>query len=392
MVKRMLIMLIAVGIVSGGVWFMHNMSVGFINHYIETLTSKPKTVASTTATVSDWTPTLGAVGSLRAVRGTMLSLQAAGTVSRIAFRSGQQVEAGQLLLQLDASEDTARLEALKATVRLAEITYERNKKQLAVRAVSQQTVDSDRATLAQARANVAQQQAVVNHKYLRAPFAGRLGLRQVDLGQYLQAGSPIVTLQSFTPIYVDFHLPQQVLAELKVGQPITATNDTFPGQVFTGAITAITPQVDTATRTVQVRAELANPDAQLIPGMYAAVKITTGTPQPFLTLPQTAVTYHPYGNTVFVITADQDASKTTAARSAPGNDDTAKPAEKVWVVHEQFVTTGATRGDQIQILKGIKAGDMIVTAGQLKLRSGTKVVINNELPPLDDPHPTPQEQ
>ncbi|TAM12868.1 MAG: efflux RND transporter periplasmic adaptor subunit [Nevskiaceae bacterium] len=394
MVKRMFIMLVAAGIVFGGVWFMHRMSAGFIQKYISALTSQPQTVASTTAALSDWTRSMDAVGTLRAVRGATLSLQVAGTVERIAFKSGETVATGQTLLQLDASEDRARLQALKAAAQLAEITFERDRKQFAARAVSQQTVDSDRATLAQARANVAQQQAMVDHKSLRAPFAGRLGLRQVDLGQYLKAGDPVVTLQSFTPIYVDFHLPQQALAELRVGQRITATNDTFADQTFTGTLTAITPQVDPATRTVQVRAELPNPDGKLIPGMYAAVKITTGTPQPFLTLPQTAVTYHPYGDTVFVITPDPGAATVDNGEKDgnPGKKQGDKPATPTFVVHEQFVTTGATRGDQVQILKGLKAGDVVVSAGQLKLRNGSKVVINNELQPLNNPHPTPQEQ
>lgn len=399
MAKRMIIMLVLVAAVGGGVWFMHGFSAAFVQKLVARMQSQPQTVSATTAREQDWTAQLQAVGSLRAVRGADLSLQVGGVVAEIDFKSGQQVEKGKRLLALDDSAETAQLKALKAAAHLAAVTYERDKRQYQARAISKQVLDNDRATLSQARANVARQQAVVNRKHLMAPFPGRLGLRQVDLGQYLDPGTPVVTLQSLSPIYVDFYLPQQALADIAPGQHVSLSNDTWPGEVFTGAITAISPKVDTSTRNVQVRAQLDNPDAKLRPGMYATVKITTGKPAPFITLPQTAINYHPYGDTVFIITSESgqepvaDTRADTPAangstRNASGNG---KQAGETLVVHQQFVTVGKTRGDQVQLLKGVKVGDRVVTSGQMKLRNGSHVTINNTLQPLDAPHPTPQE-
>ncbi|HEU0197483.1 MAG TPA: efflux RND transporter periplasmic adaptor subunit [Nevskiaceae bacterium] len=392
MVKRMVIMLVVLAVILGGVWFMHGVSGKFVKKYIAAMNSQAQTVSATTASLSDWTDREQAVGSIVAVRGADLSLQVAGIVTRIHFKSGEDVKQGQALLALDDREDVARLAALKAAEQLAQTTYDRDRRQFAAQAISQQVVDNDRATLAQARANVTQQQAVVAHKHLVAPFSGRLGLRLVDLGQYLNAGTAVVTLQALSPIYVDFHVPQQALAKLRVGQPVTAANDTWPGREFAGKILAISPKLDTTTRNALVRARLENPGDRLLPGMYATVDVATGKPTPYLTLPQTAINYHPYGDTVFIVTEEKAARAASDPKpsKATGTADT-QPSGPVLVVHQQFITVGATRGDQIQILKGVKAGDRVVTSGQMKLRNGSRVIINNTLQPLDAPHPTPQE-
>jgi membrane fusion protein (multidrug efflux system) len=211
---------------------------------------------------------------------------------------------------------------------------------------------------------------------LKAPFAGRLGIRQVDLGQYLAAGSAVVTLQALTPIYVDFMLPQQAMAQLKVGQKVMARVDAYPGKTFAGDILAISPKVEVGSRNVQVRATLANDDQTLMPGMFATVDIDVGAPQQQLTLPQTAITYNAYGNIVYVV-------------DDKGKGPDGKPR---LVVRQVFVETGATRGDQVAILKGLKEGDTVVTGGQMKLRNGVPVTVNNSVLPKDDPNPLPVDQ
>ena len=249
-------------------------------------------------------------------------------------------------------------------------------RQLQAQAVSKQQVDSDAATLKSDLAQVAQQQATLDYKAIRAPFAGRAGIRQVDIGQYLAPGTAIVTLQALDPIYVDFTLPQQALSEIREGQLVTATVDTFPDQNFIGKITAINPKVDVATRNIQVRATIANPDHLLLPGMYAKVTIDVGSEERYVTLPQTAVVYNPYGNTVYLV---QD----------KGKDAQGHPQLEA---QQAFVTTGPTRGDQVAILKGVDAGVTVVTAGQMKLRNGSPVIVNNSVVPANSPNPQPQEE
>src|SRR5579885_3298965 len=257
-----------------------------------------ETVSATKIGYQEWRPQLQAIGSLRAVRGADLSAEVAGIVDEIHFRSGDDVKAGDLLLTLRAADDLARLQALKATAALAETTYRRDQAQYEAQAISRQQLDSDEANLKAAQAQVVEQAALVAKKFVRAPFSGHLGLRAVDPGQYLAPGTKIVTLQQLDPIFVDFSLPQQSLGELAVGQSVDAVTDTFPGQHFAGRVDAIEPKVDTDTRNVQLRAELQNPQHRLLPGMYARVSIEVGQPQRYLTLPQTAVTYNPYGETV----------------------------------------------------------------------------------------------
>ena len=367
-----------------------------------------ETVSATKIGYQEWRPQLQAIGSLRAVRGADLSAEVAGIVDEIHFRSGDDVKAGDLLLTLRAADDLARLQALKATAALAETTYRRDQAQYEAQAISRQQLDSDEANLKAAQAQVVEQAALVAKKFVRAPFSGHLGLRAVDPGQYLAPGTKIVTLQQLDPIFVDFSLPQQSLGELAVGQSVDAVTDTFPGQHFAGRVDAIEPKVDTDTRNVQLRAELQNPQHRLLPGMYARVSIEVGQPQRYLTLPQTAVTYNPYGETVFVlIPQSQWEAEQKAAQKASGAEDPppakdagAKPAGQnssdqnapTLVAKQVFVKTGPTRGDQVAILKGLEEGQLVVTSGQLKLKNGTPVDINNEVQPADEPHPTPQEQ
>ena len=376
MIKRMLIMLILVGAVLGGLFGFKSFVGGKIKEAMAGMANMPQTVSATKAGSSDWQPRIDAVGSLRAVRGAELSLEVPGVVEEITFQSGDEVQAGRVLLRLRNDDEVAKLQSLEATAQLAQITYDRDVKQLKAQAISQAIVDNDEANLRNARAQVAQQKAIVEKKTLRAPFAGKLGLRQVDLGQFLSAGSVIATLQSLDPIFVDFLLPQQAVAQISVGQTVKAKVDAFPGREFTGKITAINPKIETASRNIQVRATLPNDDQKLLPGMFATVELETGAAQHLVTLPQTAVSYNPYGSLVYIV---DDKNKDAGGKPQP-------------VARQVFVTTGATRGDQVAILKGVADGDMVVTSGQIKLRNGVPLAIDNRVVPTNDAAPKPVDQ
>jgi membrane fusion protein (multidrug efflux system) len=373
MLKRMVIMLVSVALTFGAVFGFLAFKAGMISRIMAAQSNPPQAVSTAVVAVAPWQPRLEAVGSARAVNGANLSSQISGIVSAIHFESGADVKQGSPLLDLIAEDDIAHLEALKATTELARLTYERDQKLVKTKAISEQTVDSDKWTLKNDEAQVAQQQALVDYKSIKAPFSGRLGIRQVDLGQFLAAGTTVVTLQQLDPIYVDFFLPEQALARIKVGQHVGAKIDAYPGHAFDGAISAINSLVDIATRNVQIRATFNNPDRRLLPGMFATVDIDVGSAERLVTLPQTAIAYNSYGNIVFLV-------------EEKGKDAAGKP---LLVARQTFVTTGETRGDQVSIISGVKEGDTVVTAGQMKLRNDTPLVVNNAVQPLNDPNPQP---
>lgn len=373
--KPMIIMLLAVGVVFGAVFGFEILKAKLIHKALAKLRNPPQTVSTVVARSQPWRSKLEAVGSLRAVNGANLSFQVQGIVSALHLKSGSDVKKGDPLVELSAADDIAHLDSLKATAGLAQVNYDRDRTLVTGDTVTQQTVDTDLATLKSDRAQVEQQQALVGYKTLKAPFSGRLGIREVDLGQYIAAGMPVVTLQQLDPIYVDFYLPQQSLAKIKVGQPVAAKVDTYPSITFSGEVSSINSLVDTATRNVQVRATLANRDNRLLPGMFATIDIDVGSPQDYVTLPATAIAYNSYGNIVYLV-----AKKPTG-----------KNAASEGVAQQTFVTIGPTRGDQVAILKGVKDGDAVVSAGQMKLHNGTPVKINNEVQPADNPNPSPVE-
>jgi len=294
----------------------------------------------------------------------------AGLVRSIDFHSGQEIGSGARLVQLNADADVAQQQALAAAADLAQVVLKRDQVQFQAQAISQAQVDSDAADLKNKRAQEAAQAALVAKKTLRAPFAGRLGIITLNPGQYLNPGDKVVTLQQLDPILVDLRLPQQSLARIAVGQSVTLSADTWPGVSFAGHITAINPLVDSATRNVQVEASVDNHSRQLFPGMFGHLQIASGALVHALTLPQSAVTYNPYGATVFLVIPDSKGGQT---------------------VKQTFVTLGETRGDQVQALAGVKEGDVVVTAGQLKIKNGTPVAIDNSVSPSNDPNPAPQE-
>lgn len=359
-----------------------------VNKMIEHFKSQgaPKfTVSAAKAEMTSWQPALSAVATLHAVHGADLSPEVAGTVDAIEFESGQDVKAGQLLVRLRAADDLAHLASLKATAALDQTVYARDQVQFDAQAISQATLDSDAAALKAAQAQVDEQRAVADKKFIRAPFSGRVGIRAVDPGQYVAAGTKLVTLQALDPIYADFYLPQQDLAQIAVGQRVSV-NASSSGEPVTGKIDAVNPQVDTNTRNLQVRASLKNPGLKLLPGMYADVSIETGGAQRYLTLPQTAVVYNPYGASVFII---KSAGKPPAV---PNSQAAPPPAEGDLMVEQRFIETGPTRGDQVAVLKGIREGDLVVTTGQLKLKNGALVNVDNSAAPKNDQHPHPADE
>jgi membrane fusion protein (multidrug efflux system) len=384
MTKRMLIMIACI------VVLVAVLALGKFLQIRQLIASSPKpgpqTVTAVKVTQQEWQPQVAAVGTLAPVRGVDVTTEIAGLVRTVRIHSGDEVKAGQVLFELNADADQAQLHALQAAADLSASVLKRDRLQFAAQAISQAQLDNDEADLKNRRALVAQQQAQVDKKTIRAPFAGKLGITAVNPGQYLNPGDKLVTLQTIDPIYVDFYIPQKQLAGLALGQKLNLSSDTWPGTTFPGKITAISPKVDTATRNVQVEATIANARRQLLPGMFANVSLDQGERKKYLTLPQTAITYNPYGSTVFTLGAPQ-------AKDAPKDKD-GKPLPQdpsALVAQQQFVTTGPTRGDQVAILTGLKEGQTVVTSGQLKLKNGTPVVVDNSVQPANNPNPTPQE-
>lgn len=367
---RMIVMLLLVGLVFGGIYGLQQFRNQMIAKAIRGHGIPPQTVSTVVAEKSSWQPTAQAVGTLRASKATQLSAEVGGLITAIPFESGKHVKKGQTLLELNADPLKAQLAQFKANAELARQNLTRDRAQLKIQAVSQAVVDSDAATLKSAEAQIATQQALIDQKIIRAPFSGVLGIRQVDLGQYLAPGTTIVSLQQLDPIYIDFTIPQTQIDLIHLDETVAVETDARPGKTFEGKITALEPQINTATRNLTVRAAIDNPKSELLPGMFATLTIKQGPPQEFLTLPSTAIAFNPYGSTVFVV----DHGKS-------------KEGKETLTVSQHFVTTGATRGDQIAVLTGIKAGDTVVTSGQIKLRNGAPVLINNSVTPTDNPHP-----
>ena len=372
---RMTVMLLLVGLLAAGLIWFQQFKAGLIKQVVTTIRSQVPTVATAKASVQQWQPRQTAVGSARASNGADLAAEISGVVDQIDFDSGQTVAAGTVLVRLRPNDDEAKLAQLQASADLAAITLQRDQRQLQAHGVAQATVDSDAANLKVARAQVAAQQAVMAEKVVRAPFAGRLGVRQVDLGQYIAAGTTIVTLQQLDPMFVDFYLPQQALGQIEVGQKVEVSADAYPNRTFNGSISSLNSKVDPSSRMLQVRASVPNPDGALLPGMYLSVSVDSGKPESLVTIPSAAVAFNPYGSLVYVLHDEKDAQ---------GGDQQ--------TVRQQFVTTGESRGDQISILKGITGNDTVVTAGQLKLHNGSPVKIDNTVQPTDNPAPVPQDR
>lgn len=368
--KRMIIMLIGVGILFGAIAIYKIIGALMLAHFMAT--NVPiATVSTMKVDYSPWQPTINSVGSTRAIRGVDVTTELAGMVQTIYFTPGADVKEGDILVQLNADTENATLHALQASAELARLTYERDKQQFAIKAISKQVLDTDLQNLKNAIAQATAQAATVQKKTIRAPFSGHLGINLVNPGQFLNAGTAVVTLQTLDPLYFDFYMPQQSLALLKLNAPVMVNSDAAPNKTFHGTVTTINPVVNVDTRNVQVEATIANPTRELLPGMYAAVTINTGQPTQYLTLPQSAISFNPYGALVYIV-------------HESGKD---KQDKDILIAKQSFVITGDVRGDQIVILKGLKKGDTVVTSGQLKLKNGSRIAINNKVQPANNPAP-----
>jgi RND family efflux transporter MFP subunit len=331
---------------------------------------KPTAVAVEEAKVEQWPPQLEAIGTLRAFQGIVVAPQVAGVVSAIHFESGDDVAAGAPLVDLDTSVEVADLANGLAQLKNANVTLDRARALIVNGNTPQSTVDAALAARDSAAASVEHTRAVIAEKAIKTPFAGRLGLRNVDLGQYVAAGVGLTTLQQLDPIYVDFSAPEGALATLAVGQETTLSVDAQPGRAFAGKVTAIDARVSADSRNVTVRAEFANPDHKLLPGMFADVTVTTGAPAELLTVPRTTIVYSLYGDNAFVV--------------VPG------PSGNGLIVERRFIRVGAARGERIAIAEGLKVGDKVVIAGQIKLQQNSPVAIDQGgalPPPAETPKP-----
>ena len=332
----------------------------------------PAAVTTAAATPQTWRETLSAVGTVESFQGVTLRSEIEGRIVTIAIQSGAAVKEGDLLVELDAAPEVAQLKSLEATAKLAAAALERAGELRRTNTNTAVDLETAEAGQSQALAAVEGLKATLAKKRIVAPFSGRLGIRQVNIGQFLNKGDAIVSLEAIHPAYVDFALPQQELPHLKVGLGVTVTVDAFPGRVFEGTIEAINPRVTDTTRNVRIRALVPNADETLRPGLFANVRVLLPTETAVLELPTTAVVYSPYGNSVYVVVEE----------AGPNG-------VKTLVVEQRFVTTGAKRGDQVAIVKGLTAGDQVVTAGQMKLRNGAPVTVNNTVVPANSPTPKP---
>jgi membrane fusion protein (multidrug efflux system) len=332
----------------------------------------PEAVTTIVAAEEAWPSTLSAIGTVATVRGVTIAADLPGTVEKIAFDSGQAVREGDVLALQDTRQERAQLAAAEAQRDLARVNFERLQGLLNERVISRAEFDRAIAEQRQADGRVGEIHAAIDRKTIKAPFSGVLGLRHVNLGQYLSGGDPLVTLQALNPIYVNFGVPQQAAGQMRPGRSVRITVGEQPGVAMTGRVTALDSVVDEATRNVQVQATLANPNGLLRPGMFVQTEVVSGAGSTLVSLPASAVSYAPFGDSVFVVTDIKNEKGTYRG------------------VRQQFVKLGATRGDQIAIVSGVKKGDEVVTSGTFKLRNGAAVLVNNKVRPGNNPKPKPE--
>jgi membrane fusion protein (multidrug efflux system) len=359
-------MLIGIVILFGGIFGFKMFQSFMRKKYMSKFQMPPVSVSVIKAGIQNWQGQFKAVGSLRAVNGVFVTSEVAGIVQHIYFKPGDHVKKGAMIVQLNADSDVALLHSLEAQSELAGTVYERDQKEFTAQAISKETLDAAQADMKSKRAQAEQQRALVIKKGITAPFDGSLGINNVNTGQYVNPGNNIVSLQSLDTLYLDFYLPQQSVSNISVGQVVSFTVDSFPDKSFTGKISCINPNIDASTRNIETEPTVDNPQHTLLPGMFVSLELLVGNAEPFLTVPQTAVTFNPYGDVVYLV--DNDIAK------------------------QAFVEVGQTRGDQIVIVHGIKEGDTVVTAGQLKLKNGSHIVINNDTQPSFEEAPEPKDE
>jgi membrane fusion protein (multidrug efflux system) len=373
MAKRMIVMLAATALIVAALGFVKFKQIQTAIGQAAAFQPPPEAVTTIVAQQERWPSTLSAIGTMAAVQGVKVSADLPGTVERIGFDSGQTVREGEVLALLDTRQEQAQLAAADAQRELARLNFQRMEGLLNERVVSRAEFDRATADERQADARVGEIRAAIARKTIRAPFSGVLGIRQVNLGQYLSGGDPLVTLQSLNPIYVNFGVPQQSAGEMRIGRSVRLTAENLAGADFTGRITALDSIVNETTRNIQVQATLANPGGKLRPGMFVQTEVVLGEARDVVSLPASAISYAPYGDSVFVVT-DLKNDKGQTYRG----------------VRQQFVKVGSARGDQIAIVSGVKPGDEVVTSGVFKLRNGAAVLVNNKVRPANSPAPKPE--
>jgi len=367
MIRKIALGIIIVILVAGGLVVVKGLQIKTLIGAAKAFTPPPEAVATAFVQTDNWAETLPAIGSVTADEGVTVAPEIAGTVTGIHFESGATVQKGDLLVQLDTSSEEAQLRAAEAEVKLAQLNAERNRELRRGNTVSESELDTTEAALSQSQANADNIRAVIAKKNIRAPFSGKLGLRLVNLGESLSAGQGIVSLQALDPVFVDFSLPQEVIARLHTGLKVSAFSDAYTNQAFTGEITAINPDLDTQTRSIRLRATFSNGDAALRPGMFVRVAVNFPETQPVLYIPSTAILSAPYGDSVFVVHGTNDNL----------------------TVEQRFIQTGRTRGDYVAVQAGLAPGDQVVTIGVFKLRNNESITVNNDLIPKTSAHPAP---
>lgn len=381
---RLLVVLLITGVLFGGVFLAKAVMSRGMNEFFDNMPQPPVAITTFDAEAQAWSTPLDAVGTLVAVNGTDVTTEAGGVVRRLSFEPGQPVRAGTVLAELNTDNELAVLRASEAAAKLAAVQRDRWQALGRDQLVSQAEVEERSTQAATALADVEAQRALIAQKTIRAPFDGVLGIRKVNLGQFISPGTAIVSLQQLDPIFVDFALPEQQLPLVTDGATVQVTIDALPDRRFEGRITAIEPAVDAGTRNFMVQATLANPDGALRPGAFARVNLAVGGEQPVVVIPQTAVSFNPYGNAVYVVSERPvDAEGGNAAAEGESDGPTL-------IVRQRFITTGATRGDLIAVTDGLKPGERVATSGLLKLRNDAVVTINNRVQPSADDAPTPQ--
>ena len=374
MAKRMIVMLTVTLLLVAGLGLVKFQQIQTAIAQGAAFQPPPEAVTTIVAQQEEWPATLSAIGTLAAVQGVTVSADLSGTVDRILFDSGHAVGVGQVLAVLDTRQERAQLAAIEAQRDLARVTFDRMQGLVNEKVISAAEFDRATAEFTQTGARVDEIRAVIERKTIRAPFSGMLGIRQVNLGQYLAAGDALVTLQSLNPIYVNFGVPQQSAGQIVIGRTVRVTTDGETAGKWSAHVTAIDSLVDETTRNVQVQATLANPGGRLRPGMFVQAEVPLGPSEKVIALPASAISYAPYGDSVFVVA------------EMKGED--GKPYRGV---RQQFVKPGAARGDQVAVLSGIDPGDEVVTSGVFKLRNGAVVLVNNTVQPGNDPAPTPED-
>ncbi len=366
--RRMLIMLgvvLLIVLVLGGykAFSIYTMIQGF------SAPKPPVSVAVATATERPWQTRLPTVGALKALQGVDLSLETDGTVTDVQFQSGQTVKAGQPIVKLDSAVESALLETALADLGLAQVDYTRGSQLVGSQAISKGEFDRLSAVLKKSKASVNQLRAALGKKSILAPFSGTIGIRQVDVGDYVASGTKIATLQDLSSLYVDFFVPEQSVPKIAIGQPVEIIVAAYPSQTFPGTIRAINPKLESSTRNMQVRATLANPDGKLLPGMFANLQVLLPNPQPRVVVPESAITYTLYGNSVYVA---------AQKKAEDGNVEKDDKGEPILVAERRFVETGERREGLVIITKGVQDGEKVVTAGQIKLDNGAPIAISDD--------------